>query len=365
MSRQETTGPALADYFGWDQISAERLAEASEHLSHISSHTTTTSPATTPAAPARSRNITPETPLGSTPSSSPSPPAATQSEEAAPTLQFMLLRSQLQRIEARQIHFQEEIKVFQSNLLKFLQFQFPASATFFGQPSFPPPQPSVSAAVAAQPSTHTSAKEGATKEVHFSSDDESDIFDWQSPRDNVLPIGPVTTTPAPVVSILSAAPTPTTSAAAERPTLDSPAKRKGKATAGRTFGRDTSSSPEEEADQRPAKRRRRYHVITADSDEDDSITEIPMPKPMQIYARNDQPGRVRKQHYFMDRSYTQNLNFDHKDPEYVEAEYQPRFPAGAERRNLKRDCVFIRIFPEHPNIMSASKRRPRIFKVKI
>ncbi|KAL4366192.1 hypothetical protein GQ457_05G014950 [Hibiscus cannabinus] len=83
------------------------------------------------------------------------------------------------------------------------------------------------------------------------------------------------------IPILSAAPTPTTSAAAERPTPDSPAKRKGKATTGRTFGRDTSSSPEEEADQRPAKRRRRYHVITTDSDEDDSSAELPMPKPMQ------------------------------------------------------------------------------------
>ncbi|KAK8660127.1 hypothetical protein V6N13_051061 [Hibiscus sabdariffa] len=172
------------------------------------------------------------------------------------------------------------MKVFQSNLLKFLQFQFPASATFFGQPSFPPPQPSVSAA-AAQPSTHTSAKEGATEEVHLSSDDENDIFDWQSPRDNLLPIGPVTTTPAPAVSILSTAPTPTTSAAAERPTLDSSAKRKGKATAGRTIVRENPSSPEEEADQRLAKRRRSYHVITADSDEDDSSAELPVPKPMQ------------------------------------------------------------------------------------
>ncbi|KAK8672045.1 hypothetical protein V6N13_110421 [Hibiscus sabdariffa] len=27
MSQLETTGPALADYLGWDQISAERLAE--------------------------------------------------------------------------------------------------------------------------------------------------------------------------------------------------------------------------------------------------------------------------------------------------------------------------------------------------
>ncbi|KAK8618189.1 hypothetical protein V6N13_116057 [Hibiscus sabdariffa] len=191
----------------------QRTPPASPPIIPVSSHTTTTSPATTPAAPAeRSRDKTPNTPLGSTPSTPPSPPAPAQSEEAALPLPYMLLRSQLQRIEARQIHFQEEMQVFQSNLLKFLQFQFPASAAFFGQSSHPPPQPSVSAAAAAQPSTHTSAKEGATEEVHFSSDDENDIFDWQSPRDHLLTLGPVTTTPAPAAPILSAVPTPTTSA---------------------------------------------------------------------------------------------------------------------------------------------------------
>ncbi|KAK8576795.1 hypothetical protein V6N13_015226 [Hibiscus sabdariffa] len=123
----------------------------------------------------------------------------------------MLLRSQLQRIEARQMQFQEEMK---------------------------------------------------------------------SPRDHLLTLGPVTTTPAPAAPILSSAPTPTTSAVAERPTPDSPARKRGKATAGRTIGRDNPSSPEEEADQRPAKRRRRYHVITADSDDDDSSAELPVPKPM-------------------------------------------------------------------------------------
>ncbi|KAL4296275.1 hypothetical protein GQ457_12G016180 [Hibiscus cannabinus] len=246
------------------EADARRTPPASPPVVNISSHTTTTSPDTTPATPARNRDKTPDTPLGSTPNTPPSPPAAAQSEEAAPPLQFMLLRSQLQRIEARQIHFQEEMKVSTSNLMKFLLIQFPAVATFFGQP----PQPSVSADAAAQPFTHTSAKEGATEEVHFSSDHENDIFDWQSPRDHLLTIGPVTTTPAPVVPILSAAPTPTTYSVAERQTPDSPARRKGKATAGRTFGRDTSSSPEEEADQRPTKRRRRYHVITADSCEE-------------------------------------------------------------------------------------------------
>ncbi|KAK8547659.1 hypothetical protein V6N13_009063 [Hibiscus sabdariffa] len=128
----------------------------------------------------------------------------------------------------------------------------------------------MSAAAAAQSSTHTSAKEGATEEIHISSDDENDVFDWQSPRDHLLTLGPSNTTPAPAAPILSAAPTPTTSAIAERPTPDSPVRKRGKTTAGRTVGRDDPSSPEEEADQRPAKRRRRYHVITADSDDDGS-----------------------------------------------------------------------------------------------
>ncbi|KAK8614706.1 hypothetical protein V6N13_068501 [Hibiscus sabdariffa] len=171
------------------------------------------------------------------------------------------------------------MKVFNKNLIKFLCFQFPSAATFFAQPSSPPPQPSVSDA-AAQPSTHTSAKAGATEELHFSSDDENDVFDWQSPRDHLQPLGP-TMRPAPAVPILSAAPTPTTSSVAEHPTPDSLAKRKGKATTGRTIGRDIPSSPEDEVEQRPAKRRRKYHVITAESDEDDSMAEISVARPEQ------------------------------------------------------------------------------------
>ncbi|KAK9007217.1 hypothetical protein V6N11_051047 [Hibiscus sabdariffa] len=65
----------------------------------VSSHTTTTNPATTPAEQTWGR--TAETPLGSTPSNpAPSPSTPAQSEEAG-SLQYMLLRSQLQRIEAR------------------------------------------------------------------------------------------------------------------------------------------------------------------------------------------------------------------------------------------------------------------------
>ncbi|KAL4298235.1 hypothetical protein GQ457_12G011820 [Hibiscus cannabinus] len=171
------------------------------------------------------------------------------------------------------------MKVFNANLLKFLHFQFPAAARFFAQPSATPPQPNIS--TAAQPSATTSAKAGAIEEVNFSSDDENDVFDWQSPRDHLQPLGPITTTPALAVPILPAAQTPTTFAVAERPTPDSPARRKGKATTGKTFGRDIHSSPEDEADQRPAKRIRKYHVITVDSDDEDSSAEIPVSKPMQ------------------------------------------------------------------------------------
>ncbi|KAK8713437.1 hypothetical protein V6N13_148655 [Hibiscus sabdariffa] len=136
----------------------QRTPPASPPIIPVSSHTTTASHATTPADPAeRSRTKTPDTPLGTTTNTPPSPPAPAQSEEAALPLPFMLLRSQLQRNEARRMNFQEEFKVFQSNLIKFLNFQFPTSAAFFGQPSHPPPQPSVSAAAAAKPSTNTSA----------------------------------------------------------------------------------------------------------------------------------------------------------------------------------------------------------------
>ncbi|KAL4367651.1 hypothetical protein GQ457_05G022100 [Hibiscus cannabinus] len=171
------------------------------------------------------------------------------------------------------------MKVINTNLPKFLHFQFPSVASFFAQPSTTPPQPNISAAT--QPSANTSAKASATEEVNFSSDDENDVFDWQSPRDHLQPLGPTTTTPAPAVPILSTAPTPATSAIAECPTPDLPLRRKGKATAGRTFGRDIPSSPEDEAEQRPTKRRRKYHIIVADSDDDNSSAEIPVSKPMQ------------------------------------------------------------------------------------
>ncbi|KAL4361480.1 hypothetical protein GQ457_04G022120 [Hibiscus cannabinus] len=81
------------------------------------------------------------------------------------------------------------------------------------------------------------------------------------------------------VQILSPAPTPAKSVVADRSTPDSLARRKGKAPAVRTISRHTPSSPEEEEHlHRPAKRQRRYHIITIDSD-DDSRDAVPVAHP--------------------------------------------------------------------------------------
>ncbi|KAL4284549.1 hypothetical protein GQ457_16G016900 [Hibiscus cannabinus] len=81
------------------------------------------------------------------------------------------------------------------------------------------------------------------------------------------------------VPILSLAPTPAKSVVANRTKPNSPTRRKGKAPAGKTVSRHALSSPEEEEQlHQPAKRQRRYHIITADSD-DDSNDAVPVAQP--------------------------------------------------------------------------------------
>ncbi|KAK9033358.1 hypothetical protein V6N11_018391 [Hibiscus sabdariffa] len=250
-------------------VEAYQSPAASPPVVPASSHTTTTSPATTPTAMPPSRESTPDSPLGSTPGAPPSPPPA-QSEEAAP-IHILQLRNQLQWIEARQLQMQAETKVFQQNLITFLCFLFPATATYFNAQPEAIATANRSTATQPLPSANPSTKAGTTEEVHFLLDDENDVFDWQSPRDHLQHFGPTPPKPAEAVPILSVGPTPATSAIAERPTPDSPARRKGKATAGRSITRQVPSIPEEEEqEQRPAKRQRRYHVIIADSDHDSS-----------------------------------------------------------------------------------------------
>ncbi|KAK8593457.1 hypothetical protein V6N12_045538 [Hibiscus sabdariffa] len=224
------------------------------------------SPTSIPAAP------TPVSPLGSTTTPPSSPPPA-QSDEAVP-LHILQLRNQLQRIEARQLQFQSETKVFQQSLLNFLCFQFPAAVSFFSVPPDATPQANFSAATQPIPSANPSAKAGNTEEVHLSSDDENDIFDWQTPRG--YPPAPRPTqqqaaatsarqSPDPAdVPILQPVPIPA------QPTMETHHQRKGKAPAGRLITRSDPSSPDEEAAQQPAQKRRRYHIITTDSDEEQS-----------------------------------------------------------------------------------------------
>ncbi|KAK8656615.1 hypothetical protein V6N13_098560 [Hibiscus sabdariffa] len=225
---------------------------------------TTTSPAATPANMPASRESTPNSPISTTPEA-PHPPPPAQSDEAVP-LHILQLHNQLQRIETRQIQMQEETKVFQQNLINFLCYQFPAAATYFNA------QPEATTAAHHStktqhiPSAHPSAQAGNPETLHLSSDDENDVFDWQSPRDHLQPAGP--SQPTRAVPILSPALTPANSAVADRPTPDSPARRKSKTPARRIITRSEPSSSEEEADHQPTQKRRRRHIITSDSDDD-------------------------------------------------------------------------------------------------
>ncbi|KAK8540258.1 hypothetical protein V6N12_046546 [Hibiscus sabdariffa] len=231
---------------------------------------TTTSPAATPANMPASRESTPTSPVGPTPEA-PHPPPPAQSDEVAP-LHILQLRNQLQQIEARQLQMQEETKVFQQNLINFLCYQFPAAATYFNA------QPEATAAAYHStntqpiPSANPSAQAGNTEEVHLSSDDENDIFDWQTPRGHPLAPRPTQQqaaatsarhSPDPAdVPILQSAPIPA------QPTMETHHRRKDKTTAGCELTRSDQSSPEEEATHQPAQKRRRCHIITSNSDDD-------------------------------------------------------------------------------------------------
>ncbi|KAK8716137.1 hypothetical protein V6N13_043455 [Hibiscus sabdariffa] len=174
----------------------------------------------TPAAnPMDSPTHTPEAPssFASTPVTPPSPPAA-QPPSPAPTtntppLHILQLRNQIQRIEARKLTLLEEKKVFQNTLINFLCFQFPHAANFF--PTQPTTAPLPAVASAADPSV----EDGQTEPINLSKED---IFDWKTPI----------ITPATITSPI------------EQMTLSTP--------------------------QSPAKRQRRYHVVSGDSDDDGS-----------------------------------------------------------------------------------------------
>ncbi|KAK8976067.1 hypothetical protein V6N11_000335 [Hibiscus sabdariffa] len=205
----------------------------------------------TPPASHQSPAETPA-PFASTPVTPPSPPAAQPPSLApitnTPPLHILQLRNQIHRIEARQLTLLEETKVFQNSLINFICFQFPHAANFF------PTQPTIAPPPAAASAADPSAEDGQTEPINLSGED---IFDWQIPI-----IAPATITPP----------------ARAYDVTKSSHERKRKMPAGRTIQADTPSDVADKSDnaaelpapQSPAKRRRRYHVISSESDDDGS-----------------------------------------------------------------------------------------------
>ncbi|KAK8619604.1 hypothetical protein V6N13_135886 [Hibiscus sabdariffa] len=277
--------PAHSPAAAPDQAGPTAMAEAqpspaaTPKASPINS--TAHTPAATPETP-DSRQSTPNSPLGSGPTPSQSTPPA-QSEEAIP-LHILQLRSQLQRIEARQLQFMEETKVFQTSLINFLCFQFQnVTAYFTAQPTTTHPA-NLSAATQPMPPTDPSEGAGNTEEVHFSADVENDIFDWHTPMEHHAQPD-AADIPESSTTQKHKAPAPTTEEilSAERPMPDASTRRKGKTPAGRTITRNTTSSPDDEQQitPRPAKRQRGgSQVVITDSD-DSSSAEQPIENPEQ------------------------------------------------------------------------------------
>ncbi|KAK8694589.1 hypothetical protein V6N13_072137 [Hibiscus sabdariffa] len=175
----------------------------------------------------------------------------------------------------------EETKVFHTSLINFLCFQFSNIAAFFAAQPTTTHQANFSAAT--QPKSTIKPSEGAgnTEKVNLSSDDENEIFDWHTPMEHHRQICP--TPRAADILDSSTAEKFKEPAPAEGEALPVATSRRSRKTrAGRIMLSDRSSSldKEEQAPPRPAKRQRRYHVITIDSD-DDSSTELPVENPEQ------------------------------------------------------------------------------------
>ncbi|KAK9043218.1 hypothetical protein V6N11_071565 [Hibiscus sabdariffa] len=175
------------------------------------------SPATTPVTP-DSRQSTPDSPLGSAPSPPPSPPPA-QSDEAIP-FHILQLRSQLQRIEARKLQFMEETK----------------------RRSISPP---------------------TTRMIYLTGTPR-----WKNP---ICPTARRADIPESFTTQKRKEPAHADGEVAPLPTATNidTTRRKGKTLASWILISDRSSSPKV-AEQPPAKRQRKYHVISTDSDDDSS-----------------------------------------------------------------------------------------------
>ncbi|KAK8708621.1 hypothetical protein V6N13_059659 [Hibiscus sabdariffa] len=313
-----------------------------------------TSPAPTSAATLAtqdSRQSTPASPIGSTPTPPPSPPPV-QSEKAAP-IHILQLRSQLQRIEARQLQQMEETKVFQTSLINFLCFQFPSAVAFFSTP----PTAEQPAPATAQLTPPADPSEGAsnTEQLNLSTED---IFDWHTPMEHQSQLKE-----ADILGSSKAnedAPAPTEPLAAKENTP----RHIGKTLAKRIVLSDRSSSPEQ-PEQQPDKRQRRYHAISTDSD-DESSAGLPAANPEQMQRRSIwiiSYGKKRKELHFkeyMIQGFCENQVTLTKDPESTQAENSStcRDTYIGRQGKYNRECDMISIFFQTP--LDQERVKPRL-----
>ncbi|KAK8513869.1 hypothetical protein V6N12_037237 [Hibiscus sabdariffa] len=158
----------------------------------------------------------------STSAAEPQPPPA-QTTEPAPSIQILQLHNQLQRMEARKLQFIEETK----NHWNYPPMMGKTSLTCIHPLS-----------IKYNPTQHLELRTSQKRKVLASAKREALSIEHPPPE-------------IPATNI-------------------DPARRRGKALAGRIITRDRTSSldDEEQSPPRPAKRQRRYHVITIDSDDD-------------------------------------------------------------------------------------------------
>ncbi|KAK8666165.1 hypothetical protein V6N13_006317 [Hibiscus sabdariffa] len=162
----------------------------------------------------------------------------------------------------------EEIKVFRTSLINFLCFQFPSAAAFFSIP--PTAEQPAPATAQLTPPADPSEGAGNTEQLNLSAED---IFDWHTPMEHQSQLKE-----ADILGSSKAnedAPTPAEPPAAKENTP----RCRGKTPAKQIVLSDCSSSPEQPK-QQPAKRQRRYHAITTDSD-DESSAGLPAKNPEQ------------------------------------------------------------------------------------
>ncbi|KAK8560008.1 hypothetical protein V6N12_012816 [Hibiscus sabdariffa] len=218
--------------------------------------------------PLASEQAEPSAPVGAQPSPA-ATPQATPATNPAPTPAATPATP-----DSRQLQFMEETKVFHTSFINFLCFQFPNVAAFFT--AHPTTTQPTNFSTATQPKSTSKQSEGAgnTEKVNLSSDDENDIFDRHTSMEHhgsICPTPRMAYIPESSTAQKRKEPAHADGEVTPLPTATNidTARRRAKTPAGRIMISDPSSSPEV-AEQPPTNKQRRYHVMTADSDDDSS-----------------------------------------------------------------------------------------------